>query len=126
MHELTQRLIDRIHAQTLSGQVDWTEGPGKNSFTFEADGLNVIVEATASTATIRITDADGRELEVLDEEDLAATASPGGSDYEAVAREIHQNARRVAMGTDDAISRILRALGDDEHGGESGEKRGWR
>ena len=112
MHELTQRLIDRTHARTLSNQIDWTEGPGKNAFAFEADGYQVVVEATASTASIRIADAEGRVLEALDEEDLAQVTAPGGADYEAIVRDIHQNARRVALGTDDAIERILRAMED--------------
>jgi hypothetical protein len=112
MHELTQRLIDRVHAQTLAGQLDWVEGSGRNTFAFEADGLSVVVSATASTATIAITDSDGRELESLNEEELASVTSPSGRDYETLVREIHQSARRVALGTDDAIERILRAMGD--------------
>ena len=112
MHELTQRLIDRTHARTLAGQVDWTEGPGKNAFAFEADNYQVVVEATASTVSLRITDTEGRALEVMDEEDLAQVLAPSGTDYETIVREIHQNARRVALGTDDAIERILRTMED--------------
>ena len=63
-------------------------------------------------ATIAITDSDGRELESLNEEELASVTSPSGRDYETLVREIHQSARRVALGTDDAIERILRAMGD--------------
>jgi hypothetical protein len=112
MHELTRRLIDRVHAQTAAGQLEWVEGSARNSVAFEADGLSVVVTATASTVSIAIADSDGRELESLGEEELAAVTSPSGRDYETLAREIHQNARRVALGTDDAIERILRAMGD--------------
>lgn len=112
MHELTQQLIDKVHAQTLAGQLDWSEGAGRNSFAFEADGFSVVVAATASTATIAITDTDGRELETLDEEELASVTSPSGKDYEAIVRDIYQSARRVALGTDDAIERILRVIGE--------------
>lgn len=110
MHELTQKLIDRTHARTLAGQIDWTEGPGKNAYAFDADGYQVVVEANPSTASIRITDTEGRELETLDAEDLAAVRAPGGADYEQIVREIHQSARRAALGTDEAIERILRSL----------------
>jgi hypothetical protein len=110
MHELTQRLIERVHAQTLSGQLEWTEGSGRNTFAFEADGFHVVVEATANTASITIADGDGRELETLDEEELSAVTSSSGRDFETLVREIHQNARRVALGTDDAIERILKAI----------------
>ncbi|MGD2131346.1 MAG: hypothetical protein PVI23_01040 [Maricaulaceae bacterium] len=116
MHQLTQRLIDRIHAQTENGQIRWREGASKSAFAFEADDYNVVVDANPSTVTLLITDGDGRELETLDEEDLSAVSSPGGRDYEAIVRDIHANARRVAMGTDDAIERILRAMGEDEGG----------
>ena len=110
MHELTQKLIDRTHARTVAGQIDWVEGPGKNAYAFDADNYQVVVEATPSTASIRITDTEGRELETLDAEDLAAIRAPGGADYEQIVREIHQSARRVALGTDEAIERILRTL----------------
>jgi 2-C-methyl-D-erythritol 4-phosphate cytidylyltransferase len=112
MHEHTKRLIDRVHAQTMAGQIEWVEGSGRNAFSFEADGFHVVVTANAATASISITDADGRELETLDEEALNQVTSPSGRDYEALVREIHAAARRMALGTDDAIDRILRAIGD--------------
>lgn len=112
MHEHTKRLIDRVHAQTMAGQIEWVEGTGRNSFSFEADGYHVVVSANPSTASLSITDGDGRELETLDEEALNQTTSPSGRDYEALVREIHTAARRTALGTDDAIERILRAIGD--------------
>ena len=123
VHQLTQRLIDRIYAQTKEGAIRWREGAEKNAFVFDADDFSVVVEATASTVSIAVTDAEGANLETLDEEDLSAVASAGGRDYESIAREIHQDARRVALGTDDAIARILRALGDDGDEGEGGSRR---
>ncbi len=112
MHERTKRMIDRVHAQTMAAQIEWVEGSGRNAFSFEADGFHVIVTANASTASISVADTDGRELEVLDEDALNQVNSPSGRDYEALVREIHQAARRMALGTDDAIERILRAIGD--------------
>lgn len=127
MHDLTKRLIDRVHAQTLSGEVPWAETGEKNAFAFEADGYNITVEATGSTAAITVADSDGRALETVDEEELAAITGPGGRDYESIVREVHAQARRVALGTDDAIERILRALGEEEASGEGGARRGgWR
>jgi uncharacterized protein YccT (UPF0319 family) len=111
MHDLTRRLIERLHAQTLAGQIEWAEGSARNTFSFEADSYHVIVEATASTASISVADGDGRELETLDEEVLSSATSPSGKDYETLVREIHQNARRAALGTDDAITKILKAIG---------------
>jgi hypothetical protein len=110
MHERTKRLIDRVHAQTLAGRLEWVEASGRNAFSFEADGFNVVVTATASQISLVIADGDGRELETLDEEALAAAVAPSGKDYESVVRDIHQSARRAALGTDDAIERILRTL----------------
>ena len=112
MHEHTKRLIDRVHAQTIAGQIEWVEGSTRNAFSFEADGFHVVVTATASTVTIAVADADGRDLETLDEETLSQVSGPAGKDYESMVREIHQHARRMALGTDDAIDRILRSLGD--------------
>lgn len=127
MHDLTKQLIDKIHAQTLAGQVEWLEGPGKNAYAFEADTHQISVEATGSTAVINISDHDGRDLETLDEEELAAITASNGVDYETIVREIHTHARRVALGTDDAIERILRAMGDNTPASDGDEsRRGWR
>jgi len=126
MHDLTKQLIDKIHAQTLAGQVEWLEGPGKNAYAFEADTHQISVEATTSTAVINISDNDGRDLETLDEEELAAITAANGVDYETIVREIHTHARRVALGTDDAIERIIRAMGDDAPSGEGESRSGWR
>lgn len=112
MHERTKRLIDRVHQQTLAGQIEWAEGSTRNAFSFEADGFHVVVTANASTVTLAISDGDGRDLETLDEEALSQVTSPSGKDYESLVREIHQAAKRTALGTDDAIERILRSLGD--------------
>jgi len=126
MHDLTKQLIDKIHAQTLAGQVEWLEGPGKNAYAFEADTHQISVEATTSTAVINISDNDGRDLETLDEEELAAITAANGVDYETIVREIHTHARRVALGTDDAIERIIRAMGDDAPSDGDEARRNWR
>ncbi len=124
IHDLTKKLIDKIHAQTLSGSVEWTEGPGKHAYAFEADAFNVVVDATASTANLVISDTEGRELENLTEEELAQASNGQGLDYEQVVREVHSHARRSALGTDNAIEKILGAL--DGKGGGGEERRGWR
>lgn len=110
LHDLTKRLIDRVHAQTERGEVDWSEASEKNAYMFEADGFQVTVEATGGSVTLTIADADGRELETLTDDDLSAAAAPNGEDYETIVRAMHTRARRVALGTDDAIERILKAL----------------
>ncbi len=110
IHDLTMRLIDRIHAQTEAGGVQWTEGPGRNAFAFEIDDFQVAVEATPSTVGLIIADAEGRELETLSEDELAGVSNAKGQDYETIVRAIHARARRSALGTDDAIERILRAM----------------
>ena len=110
IHELTRRLIDQVHAQTLAGEIQWDEGPSKGAFGFEADDYSIAVEADASTATLVISDSSGRELETVGEEDLAACANAHGADYETIVREIYSHARRSALGTDHAIERILNAI----------------
>ncbi|MCG8443512.1 MAG: hypothetical protein MI723_17040, partial [Caulobacterales bacterium] len=110
IHDLTKRLIDRIQARTEAGEVEWSEGPVKNSYAFEADGYQICLEASSSSIALVIADGDGRELETLGEEELSSTSNGRGVDYETVVRDIHHRARRVALGTDDAIEAILRAM----------------
>ena len=57
-------------------------------------------------------EADPGEPELVAEHPpmVRLVRAPGGADYEQIVREIHQNARREALGTDEAIERILRTL----------------
>lgn len=112
IHDLTKQLIDRLAALSGEGRVEWTTGPSQNAFAFEADGYSVVVEDIASGAMLVVCDAEGRELEALSADDLAEVRSAGGRDYETIVREMCGAARRAALGTDEAIDRILRTLGE--------------
>ncbi len=116
IHDLTKRLIDRIYAMSQEGRLSWSEGPGQNAFAFEADNYSVVVDSPSSGPMLTISDSEGRELEALTADDLAEVRAPGGQDYETIVREVHTSARRAALGTDEAIDRILQTL-------ESGEPR---
>lgn len=114
IHALTKQLIDRLATLSAEGRVEWTPGPSQNAFAFEAEGYSVVVEDVASGAMLVVSDGEGRELEALSADDLAEVRAPGGNDYETVVREMHAAARRAALGTDEAIGRILRNLDGEE------------
>ncbi len=114
IHDLTKQLIDRMYTLCKEGRITWSEGPGQNAFAFDTDGYSVVVEAGASGPMLIVSDGEGRELEALTGDDLAEVRAPGGQDYEAIVREIHTSARRAALGTDEAIGRILRSLDGEE------------
>ncbi len=117
MHDLTRELIDRLATLTREGRIPWVEGPGQNAFGFEADGYAVSVDAAPSGPMIVVADSEGRELEALTGEELSESRNAEGLDYETVVREMHASARRAALGTDEAIKRILTTLSP---GGEAG------
>lgn len=116
MYELTRQLIDRIAVLTKDGQIAWRSGPSQNAFSFDADGYSVTVDSANAGPMLSVSDGEGQELEVLTGEELSETQNGEGLDYETVVRAVHADARRAALGTDDAINRILSALTTDEAG----------
>lgn len=113
IHDLTKTLIDRLAKLSGEGGVEWTAGPSANAFAYETDGYTVIVEDAATGPMLVVSDGEGRELEALSADDLAEVRAQGGQDYETVVRDMHSCARRAALGTDEAISKILTSLGSD-------------
>ncbi len=116
MHELTRKLIDRVAALTDGSKIAWQDGPGQNAYSFEADGFAVVVDSANAGPMLVVSDGEGRELEALSGEELSEHRNGEGRDYETVVRDMHASARRAALGTDEAIARILDVLstgGDD-------------
>ena len=106
----TKDLIDRIHKLTLEGKIEWREGDERNAVTFQADGMRVDLLANGAKVEFTIADEDGREIEHVEEEALSAVRAAKGGDYEMLMREIHEHARRIAVGADAAIARLMNAL----------------
>jgi hypothetical protein len=108
LHVSTQKLIIKLCELTAAGGIAWKDGAGQSTV-FETEGY--LVEIQERPPTVRLLQPDGRELERADEAELAAQPWPdGNSMFAAHVADMAAHARRIARGTDLAISRILSSL----------------
>src|SRR5690349_11477585 len=110
LHASTQKLIVKICELTDRGAIAWKEGKGeKPSSVFDSEGYSV--EITGDPPMMRVLNADGREIERADADDLASAPWPGGGGTFAThLSAAASRAHRVARGAETAISRILSSL----------------
>jgi hypothetical protein len=110
LHASTRKLIVKIAELTETGAIAWKEGEGARPCSvFESEGY--LIEVTADPPTLRVMQADGREIERADATDLAGEQWPGGGGtFAAQVAAMAERAHRVARGAEAAISRILSSL----------------
>lgn len=109
-------LTKKLSEKTKKGEVDWEETAEKGvyqaSFSDYSLHLSKIGEGVNIKLLITIYDEEGQVMEQFDDEDI----DPFFLDENifAVMKEMYEFARRRAMGTEQAINKILRILEDDE------------
>jgi hypothetical protein len=110
LHASTQKLILKLAELTEAGAIAWKEGDSAPPCSvFETEGY--FIEVAADPPTVRLLQADGREIERADAADLAETAWPEGEGTFAThVAAMAERAHRVARGAEAAISRILSSL----------------
>lgn len=114
IHPSTRKLIDRLHERTLEDRVGWTEGDD-GAIQYATSDYRLIV--FAETNEMKLLDADDRELEYVDQSELAEMANDNGVGYTDIASELFVEGLRIAKGTKRAIDTImagLEALNADE------------
>lgn len=107
LHVSTQKLIEKLLEQTLNGAIDWKEGDDENVL-LETEGY--IVELKGAPAQLRLSQENGRELELVDQDSLASVNFDEARTYADLIREMTNEAGRHAKGTEAAISTILGAV----------------
>ncbi len=108
LHPSTKKLIDRLAEMTGQKRIDWLAGDRDDTLVFDTEGYRVLLQG--DPATLRLTDALGRELESASPDELAATPHDGGGTYGATMAALRREAQRIARGTEGAISAVLGGL----------------
>lgn len=108
LHPSTKKLIDRLADMTVQKKIDWMSGDQADTLVFDTEGYRVLLQG--DPATLRLTDALGRELESASPDELAATPHDGGGTYGATMATMRREALRIARGTEGAISAVLGGL----------------
>jgi hypothetical protein len=112
LHPSTQKLIQKLCELTESGDIAWKEArgqaPGSQVSIFETEGYKV--EVTGDPPAVRLLSSDGRELEKAEAADLALPWPGGKGDFASHVADMSRRAHRVALGAEQAISKILSSL----------------
>lgn len=113
LHASTKRLIEKLGERTRKKKVAWIES-SDGSVIHETEGYRVLV--TAAPHAVKVTDIDGKELEVVTPDDLNEVADESGRPYRQFVSELFADASRQAKGTEKAIESLLRGLDLDGDG----------
>ena len=120
-YEKLATLAYRLHQMTDRGKISWQETmtSGVYQASFSDYSVQISIEQSGREPDVRISifGTDGNELESFTDEDLSPEWL---SEFEGITGAFgmmygtYQTARRVALGTEQAINQILSALEDDD------------
>ncbi|MEO1028361.1 MAG: hypothetical protein AAFX02_04815 [Pseudomonadota bacterium] len=113
IHPSTRKLIDRLHEMTLQSRIEWAEGDD-NTTIYDTEGYRVTL--TNDPQEIRLSDALGKELELVTQDALAGTLTDDGTSYADLVGTLNEEAGRIARGTEQAITKVLAGLDLDGDG----------
>lgn len=111
------KLVEKLHERTINGKVQWEklifeEGIYQAIFPGYTIRISQIDRGGLPFIVIQIYNEDGELVEEVDDSDVAKE-HPVFVAYELMS-DLLENARRIAMGSDKAIDKILSALGNDD------------
>lgn len=112
LHPSTKRLIDRLCEMTTQRKIDWAIGEQPDSLVYDTEGYRVLLEGTPAELVLR--DALGKELERASQDILNQSEHIDGGTYADLVATMHQEASRIARGTEDAIASVLGGLNLDD------------
>ncbi len=107
LHPSTQKLIDRLAEMTELGRIGWSKSDD-NSVAYTTEGYSVAV--TDAPHEFVIYSKDGAELERASAGDLTSAANEAGGTYGDVISGMFRQAKRIASGTEAAISTLLAGI----------------
>ena len=112
------RLVQRIHDKTSKGELDWEEAVKENCYTVAFPNYSVQIRFSQNPLGgedyyFSIYNEQGKMIESVNDETLDGSESPPEEEYYfKLMRNIYDSARRLALGTDEAIDSILEDLGE--------------
>ncbi|MBI1361155.1 MAG: hypothetical protein GC155_12840 [Alphaproteobacteria bacterium] len=108
LHASTRNLITKLCDLTEQGDIPWREGKS-GAMEFETEGY--VVEIIDAPPAVRVLNSEGGELEHASADDLSAAPwLESGDTFADRVTTMARQARRIARGTEHAISRILSSL----------------
>lgn len=111
LHPSTQRLILKLCEMTSRGEIPWSEGEQGTSL-YDAEGY--CVEVSGDPLRIVVRQSNGRELERVEADDMAATPWPEPTAHAPTFREpvavMAVDAGRIACGAEAAIALLIESL----------------
>lgn len=105
MDDKLRKLVDRLLKKTQAGELRWSETSSPESFQTSFPDYSIEVEKNKDLVLLRIYNSDGRIIESVVEK-----VSSFRDDAEALS-ELHDAARRQALGVEKALDDILASLG---------------
>ena len=110
MEDKLANLIEKLHMKTNNNEINWSETGTGNVFevSFTNYSIRIFKEYTFESEvsyTMRLTDSQGETIDEID-----SNSSPI---FETEMRDLFANARRKAMGADQAIDDILAEIDND-------------
>lgn len=113
--KLAAKLIQKLHKLSRKGLIRWEEGLHDGTFQVNFASYTVSISDRgvddSSFFVISVFDSHGKLIDAVSDEELdrELDSKQHGSFYKIMG-EIYENARRIALGADDAISSILTSL----------------
>ena len=117
MNDRLGRLVERLHSKSERREIQWQKSVPD---AFETSFPNYTVEvgqisgSPESTTYLKIYNEEGEVIEFVQDQELRSGAFYSSDDdkYQTKLRETYQMARRVALGTEEAIDNLIMALED--------------
>jgi hypothetical protein len=116
MYEKLEKVINKLHRRTMSGSISWEETSTPGSFQTAFPGSTIIIFTKPSGEfmdeldyILQIHDDKGNMMEQARDTDFEDK-----SHGYAIMKEMYEAARRIALGTEQAIDELLSSLGDDD------------
>jgi hypothetical protein len=103
--------VERLHAKSLARGLAWAPGEHEGRYQVHLGGFLVEVgDGADGCPEILICDAAGKALEILTP-DLVDGPDENGLSRRQMFVEVHEAARRLALGIDQVIESLIRQLG---------------
>lgn len=115
LREKIELFLMRLHEKSLQNELPWTETGAEGEYKLSVPGYTVRVREAggeeppggeANAYLLKIHDAGGRMIERIGDRDI----NLGYKKTIEVFKQIHQSARRRAMGVNEALDELLKHL----------------
>ena len=102
------QLVLKIHQNSQQGRIDWQATTRSNAFESAFPRYSVRIFTRGEGVILAILNEVGETVEEVADTDLEGL--PGAESWWRVMSEIHEMARRRALGADEAIDALLKEL----------------